>query len=266
MLKKITIVRLRLTLDNLSLFPDIRTHNFNIPIYNVTPQMKLFGPEYYLNKSLYIVGRERELKNCKDKLNKLMKLMPNIYKYEDQQDNFNEIMLIRGKLGSGKSLFIRKLLYDFLEKKFKDIKYQFIKSSYTIPFVFVSFQSPITNFDSMNAWKPILKQIYTIFCKEVKLGKQIENLKLGSDVIKVNCDIVGKIIFKSFSFGAIKFIEEILDVLFNLSRLLWKDISMYQIIILFNCYLRSKSCLMKGILFLNLSHLMKLTNRYVNFL
>ena len=64
----------------------------------------------------------------------------------------------------------------------------------------------------MNGWKPILKQIYHFLCREVKLEKNIENLKLGSDVIKVNCDMIGRLLFKTFSYSVTKFIEEILDV------------------------------------------------------
>ena len=70
----------------------------------------------------------------------------------------------------------------------------------------------------MNGWKPILKQIYIIMCKEIKLEKTTENIKFGTEKLTVNCDGLGRILFKSFSFSAIKFIEEILDVFKNLNR------------------------------------------------
>jgi hypothetical protein len=68
----------------------------------------------------------------------------------------------------------------------------------------------------MNGWRSIVKQIYQFLLKELKPQKQIENLKLGTENLKVNCDIIGKILFKSFSYPAVKFIEEILEVnIFN---------------------------------------------------
>lgn len=88
----------------------------------------------------------------------------------------------------------------------------FVNKSQKLPFIFVSFQSPVTNFDPMNAWNPILKQIYQILVKELKLVKQQETIKMG-DNIKVNCDAIGKMLFESYSYMAIKFIEEILDVI-----------------------------------------------------
>ena len=71
-----------------------------------------------------MIGRGREFRKAKEIVNKLLKFMPNVYMYKDQTKIFNEVILIRGALGSGKSLFIRKLLYEFIEyKEFKEIKY-----------------------------------------------------------------------------------------------------------------------------------------------
>jgi hypothetical protein len=163
-----------------------------------------------------MIGRRRELENCKNRMNRLLKNLPNIYQSKDEPEKFNEVILIRGTLGSGKSLFIRKFMYEFIDyKDYRLMKYQFSKKSEKIPFVFVSFQSPVTNFDPMNGWRSIVKQIYHLILKELKPQKQIENLKLGTENLKVNCDIIGKILFKSFSYPAVKFIEEILEVNFN---------------------------------------------------
>ena len=103
------------------MFPDIRTHNYNIPIYNLPDNLK--GKDY-LKKSLYMIGRRRELESCKGRMNKILKNMPNVYKNKDDAEKNNEVLLIRGTLGSGKSLFIRRFLYDFIEIKpdFKILK------------------------------------------------------------------------------------------------------------------------------------------------
>lgn len=160
-----------------------------------------------------MIGRRRELENCKNRMNRLLKNLPNIYQSQDEPEKFNEVIVIRGSLGSGKSLFIRKFMYEFIEfKDYKQMKYNINLHSGKIPFIFISFQSPITNFDPMNGWRPIVKQIYHFLIKELKPQKQLENLKLGTENLKVNCDIIGKILFKSFSYPAIKYIEEILEV------------------------------------------------------
>ena len=88
-----------------------------------------------------------------------------------------------------------------------------INYSQKLPFIFVSFQSPITNFDPMNGWRPIVKQIYQLLLRELKPTNQMESLKLGSENLRINCDIIGKILFKSFSYSALRFIEEILEVI-----------------------------------------------------
>jgi hypothetical protein len=102
------------------LFPEIRTHNYNIPIYNLPDKMKKKDTSYYYKRSLYMIGRRRELENCKNRMNRLLKNLPNIYQSKDEPEKFNEVILIRGTLGSGKSLFLRKFMYEFID--YKDYK------------------------------------------------------------------------------------------------------------------------------------------------
>ena len=54
------------------------------------------------HKSLFMAGRKRELEICKSLLNRVLK------------NGDAEMILIRGVMGSGKSLFVRRLLNDFL--------------------------------------------------------------------------------------------------------------------------------------------------------
>lgn len=92
---------------------------YNLPNNNIDSSM-------YLKKSLYMVETEPEqLKNCKEKLRILIKSIPNIYTENVKKKNskFNEEILIRGTLGSGKSLFIRNLLHDFIDyQDFREMK------------------------------------------------------------------------------------------------------------------------------------------------
>ncbi len=62
-------------------------------MYNLPPYVKK-EPKLWLQKSLYMVGRKRELEICKSILNKVYK------------ENDAEMFLIRGVIGSGKSLFV----------------------------------------------------------------------------------------------------------------------------------------------------------------
>lgn len=71
-------------------------------MYALPPTYKI-NNKVLLQKSLYMMGRKRELEICKGILNR-------VYKNGD-----SEAFLIRGVIGSGKSLFVRRLLYDFLD-------------------------------------------------------------------------------------------------------------------------------------------------------
>jgi hypothetical protein len=85
-------------------------------------------PQFYLKRSLYMIGRRRELESCRTRMNRVLKLIPAIYTNKEENNRFNEILLIRGTLGSGKSLFIRKFLYEFIEfKDFRQMKYSILK-------------------------------------------------------------------------------------------------------------------------------------------
>ena len=88
----------------MNLFPEIKTHNHNIQIYERKRDMKNL-----IIKSLFLIGYRDEIDNCK-------KLIKNVYKNEESVK-----ILVRGVFGSGKSLFCRKLLYEFFDQN-KELK------------------------------------------------------------------------------------------------------------------------------------------------
>ena len=92
-----------INLDNISPFPDIRTHNDNIPIYNHENIVKN-DLEKFQKKSLFMVGRKKEVNSLKIKLNEML------------TNKTKNILLVRGIMGSGKSLFIRKCLTEFVDQ------------------------------------------------------------------------------------------------------------------------------------------------------
>ncbi len=97
-----------ITVVNINLFPEIKTHNHNIPMYQLPPNNKK-EIKHFLNKSLFMLGKKRDLEMCKATLNK-------VYKNEESVR-----ILVRGVFGSGKSLFCRKLLYEFFDQN-KELK------------------------------------------------------------------------------------------------------------------------------------------------
>ena len=68
----------------------------------------------------------------------------------------------------------------------------------------------------MNGWRIILKQMYNSLLKdfpEKNLTKQ-QNFPfvMGCETFQIQCDFIGKLIFKSGSYTCIRFLEEILEV------------------------------------------------------
>jgi Cdc6-like AAA superfamily ATPase len=173
-------------------------------MYNLPPYVKK-EPKLWLQKSLYMVGRKREIEICKGILNK-------VYKQNDA-----EMFLIRGVIGSGKSLFVRKLLYEFIDEN-KDLKSKLLQYSLEYPYIFVSYQLPTTYLSPFNGWKTIFKQVYNSYYNQyiIKHKIQLEKLevKFGSDTFLIEVDIIGKILYKIEGYNCLRYIEEILEVNF----------------------------------------------------
>ncbi len=171
-------------------------------MYNLPPYVKK-EPKLWLQKSLYMVGRKRELEICKSILNKVYK------------ENDAEMFLIRGVIGSGKSLFVRKLLYEFIDEN-KDLKSKLLQYSLEYPYIFVSYQLPTTYLSPINGWKTIFKQVYNSYYNQyiIKHKIQFEKLEVnfGSETFLIEVDPIGKILFKIEGYNCLRFIEEILEV------------------------------------------------------
>ena len=171
----------------------MKTHKFNVPMYTLPPHVKK-EPKLWIQKSLYMMGRKRELDSIKAILNR-------VYKNEA-----SELVLIRGVMGSGKSLFVRRLLYDFLDTN-RELKSKALQHSLEAPFVFVSYQMPTTYMYPFNGWKTIFQQIHNLYLNEYLIRHKIENVKQDID-----SELVEIILLKSFK-GVPLFTLEIVDSL-----------------------------------------------------
>jgi type II secretory pathway predicted ATPase ExeA len=77
-------------------------------MYQLPPDNKK-DMKFFLNKSLFMIGKRRDLDSYKAILTK-------VYKNQESVS-----ILVRGVFGSGKSLFCRKLLYEFFDQN-KELK------------------------------------------------------------------------------------------------------------------------------------------------
>lgn len=106
---QLTIVIIKkFNIVNVNLFPEIKTHNHNIPMYQLPPDNKR-EIKYFHKKSLFMLGKKKEIDTCKG-------ILTNSFKNEESVN-----ILIRGVVGSGKSLFCRKLLNEFFDQN-KELK------------------------------------------------------------------------------------------------------------------------------------------------
>ena len=100
--------KLLINLVDVNLFPEIKTHKNNVPMYQL-PSDNNKDQKHFHNKSLHLIGKRKELDFCKKIIN------------ETWKTNNSVSILIRGVFGSGKSLFCRKLLHEFFDQN-KDLK------------------------------------------------------------------------------------------------------------------------------------------------
>ena len=75
---------------------------------------------------------------------------------------------------------------------------------------------PTTYINPFNGWKTIFQQIYYSYNNLYIIGKKIENtvleISVGSEKIKLEVDIIGKLLFKIDGYNCIRYLEEILEV------------------------------------------------------
>jgi len=140
-----------------------------------------------------MVGRKFEFETCLSDLEQIYKL------------NKNDIILVKGYTGSGKSHFIRKVLWQFLESN-RELRTR----NSTKQLIFCSYQTPITFTVPINGWKTILTDMYQIL-KAQNVGKMKFTLKQDGEKYEFNCDSIGKIILENLSYSYINYLNEILD-------------------------------------------------------
>ena len=149
-----------------------------------------------LKESIFIVGRDDEINKVLDLLNLVV------------VNNESKFILINGILGSGKSLFLRRVLYEFFEKH-KNIseKLPNLNKKNNYPFVFVTSQLPTTLTTSFNGCVGFLKKIYSRINFRHEKNKNIQYMNY---TLKTN--EFGENLIKNNFFHLIAFINEILNV------------------------------------------------------
>lgn len=180
--------------------PSIRTHKNNalstVPCHHTDKDK---SKENELKNALRMVGREHELEWLKS-------VMQKVYK-----QGLNELVLIKGVLGSGKSLFIRKAIYEFFMNQEKEVS-NYLYGINQNPLVFVSFQKPDSYNVVFNGWENIFKMIYLRIVAEMEKQskpRKIIKMKVGEQTIKFLVDDIGEILFQSDCYMNIKYLDEI---------------------------------------------------------
>ena len=155
-----------------------------------------------IEPSIFILGREKEIKNVLDELN-------NLVNSSQEEDKESEMILISGPLGIGKSILVRRVLFEFFKQneKYRSILPENNNSKY--PFLFVTSQLPTTLTHPFNGCSIFLKKMYNVISEKDKTKIDI-NVKIeDSDIL---CDEFGELILKKNYFRLISFLDEILEI------------------------------------------------------
>lgn len=166
-----------------------------------------------------MVGRKIDLESFK-------KDLMNTYKY-----NSKELVLIRGVFGSGKTLFVRKAFYEFLEQN-KELRNRYFaaRSNTNLDFIFISNQNPRTYNIPFNGFNKIFKEIlknFILFDPQLAKMKEMKH-KIGGDETIILCDFIGEILFESNCYYYQKYIEEILEINFSDHLAIVKNKNLYE--------------------------------------
>ena len=160
-----------------------------------------------IEPSIFILGREQEINTILEELNNIIN--------SDQEEKESELILISGPLGIGKSILVRKVLYEFFKnnEQYRDRLPENNQSNY--PFLFVTSQLPTTLTHPFNGCANFLKKMYnTISFKDNKVNKNQENIniELKIEEIDILCDEYGEFLLKNNYFRLISFLDEILEI------------------------------------------------------
>jgi len=175
--------------------PSIKTHKNNIMLGVPNPN-ETNTPDIMLKNALFMVGRKEHVED-------IINILFNVYKHNER-----EFILIRGITGSGKSLLVRKVMYEFIEMN-KDLKNKINTKN---QFIFISHQMPTTLCDPMNGWSSILRDIFNIIKSSLNLKIKKTKLNFGGEQLLIDCDAIGEILVNSDCMSYVRYIEEILDV------------------------------------------------------
>jgi len=192
----LTMTIFTIIIVNTNPFPMIRTLKNNVP-YGKVYNQKEDRNNFFIKKSLPMIGRKYEFETCLSDLEQIYKL------------GRKDLILVRGVTGSGKSHFIRKVLWHFLESN-KELK---VKNN-SKPLIFCSYQTTISFTEPMNGWRNILKDIYNLL-KETNKTKTKFVKKFDKQVYEFTCDGIGKLIFETESYSFLNYLNEIFEVNLN---------------------------------------------------
>ena len=158
--------------NNFSLRNIINCHGIaNLPILIQCSQQEENRMSYKFNKSNTIFGQDH-------KIEKFVNIMNNV-----TNNNKKQTLLIRGPLGAGKSLFLRKVLNQYLDKN-KALKNIHLNED---EFIFCNKINPLITAFPYNTFCFIFRKIF-LHLKRLKLLKilneKTKNIKLDSENIK----------------------------------------------------------------------------------
>ena len=154
-----------------------------------------------IKSSIFILGREEEVNTILEELNNLIQ--------SPQEEKESELILISGPLGIGKSILIRKVLYEFFKtnEHYRNLLPENDNKKY--PFLFVTSQLPTTLTHPFNGCSNFLKKMYNII--SVKDPKKIDR-EVKIEEIDILCDEYGEFLLNNNYFRLISFLDEILEI------------------------------------------------------
>ena len=143
----------------------------NLPLETISNREEENKMEKKLKKSLKLFGYDKEI-------NKFVNILNTVV-----QKNKKQFFLVKGPLGVGKSLFLRNVLYQFLESNEELMNIYYNKDD----FIFFNIVDPLTSTFPYNIFCFILRKIFFYIKKNNKLkeiNKLCTDLNLDNENIK----------------------------------------------------------------------------------
>ena len=187
-------------IDNLE---NIHPHFSLIKTRRDNPKFDLEGniEEDSIESSIFILGRDKEINIILEELDNLINMNP--------EEKESILILISGPLGIGKSILIRRVIYEFFRnnEKYRELLPENNNSNY--PFLFVTSQLPTTLTHPFNGCSNFLKKMYNVISSK---NKEKININLKIEEIDILCDEYGEFLLKNNYFRLISFLDEILEI------------------------------------------------------